>query len=137
MARKYAWVFSELPPKCTLKKWEKEQCVADAEKFIAEYYRPTFVKPPPKDDRFNYVVDFRAAFGGSYLRFYVKYASPGPDALSPFFEYPFARLGCFGRARWNLWARRHNDHRVCIEPRPKALRACFASMRENPWFEFF
>ena len=49
--------------------------------------------------KFNHVVDFRAAFSGSYLRFFAKYACPGSRALSPFFEHPFARLGCFGRDR--------------------------------------
>jgi hypothetical protein len=70
------------------------------------------------------------------LPFYAKYACPGSHALSPFFEHPFARLGCFGRDRWNLWARRHNDQWICIELRFQTLRECFQSMRENPWFHF-
>jgi len=115
---------------------EKEQCVAQAEKFIAEFYRHKFIKPAPKNYKFNHVVDFRAAFSGSYLRFFAKYACPGSQALSPFFEHPFARLGCFGRDRWNLWARRHNDQWICIERRLQTLRECFQSMRENPWFHF-
>lgn len=116
MPSRYIWAPSEIPPKCKLQRWEKEQCVAEAEKFI--------------------VVDFRAAFSGSYLRFFAKYACPGSHALSPFFEHPFARLGCFGRDRWNLWARRHNDQWICIERRLQTLRECFQSMRENPWFHF-
>ena len=115
---------------------EKEQCVAEAEKFIAEFYRHKFIKPAPKDYELNQVVDFRAAFSGSYLRFYAKYACPGSHALSPFFEHPFARLGCFGRDRWNLWARRHNDEWICIENQLQTLAKCFQSMRENPWFHF-
>ena len=136
MPSRYIWTFSGIPPKCKLKKWEKERWVAEAEKFIAEFYRPTFVKPPAKGYEFNYVVDFRVVFSGSYLRFYAKFACPGPNALSPFFEHAFARLGYFDRDRWNLWARRHNDEWICIEPQPKALRECFDSMRENPWFHF-
>src|SRR4029077_19398395 len=31
----------------------------------------------PKNYKFNHVVDFRAAFSGSYLRFFAKYACPG------------------------------------------------------------
>jgi hypothetical protein len=61
---------------------EKEQCVAEAEKFIAEFYRHKFIKPAPKNFQFNHIVDFRADFSGSYLRFYAKYACPGPRALS-------------------------------------------------------
>ena len=38
------WAPSEIPPKCKLQRLEKEQCVADAEKFIAEFYRHKFIK---------------------------------------------------------------------------------------------
>jgi hypothetical protein len=115
MPPRYIWAPSEIPPKCKLQRLEKEQCVAEAEKFIAEFYRHKFIKPAPKNYQFNHIVDFRADSSGSYLRFYAKYACPGPRALSPSFEHAFARLGCFGRDRWNLWARRHNDQWICIE----------------------
>jgi hypothetical protein len=136
MPPRYIWSPSKIPPKCKLQTWEKEQCVAEAQKFIAEFYRHKFIKPTPKDYKFNHVVDFRVAFGGSYLRFYAKYACPGPHALSPFFEHAFARLGCFGGDRWNLWARRHNDQWMCIEQGIQTLQECLQSMRENPWFHF-
>ena len=136
MPSRYIWTPSKIPPKCILRRLEKEQCVAEAEKFIAEFYRHKFIKPAPKDYELNHVVDFRAAFSGSYLRFYAKYACPGSHALSPFFEHPFARLGCFARDRWNLWARRHNDEWICIENQLQTLAKCFQSMRENPWFHF-
>jgi hypothetical protein len=38
------WAPSKIPPKCKLQRLEKEQCVADAEKFIAEFYRHKFIK---------------------------------------------------------------------------------------------
>ena len=136
MPPRYIWAPSEIPPKCKLQRLEKERCVAEAEKFIAEFYRHEFIKPAPKNHQFNHIVDFRADFSGSYLRFYAKYACPGPRALSPSFEHPFARLGCFGRDRWNLWARRHNDQWICIERQLQTLAECFESMRENPWFHF-
>jgi len=103
MPSRHIWASSEIPPKCKLQRLEKEQCVAEAEKFIAEFYRHKFIKPTPKNYKFNHVVDFQVAFSGSYLRFFAKYACPGSHALSPFFEHPFARLGCFGRDRWNPW----------------------------------
>ena len=62
MPSRYIWAPSEIPPKCKLQRLEKEQCVADAEKFIAEFYRHKFIKPAPKDYELNRVVDFRAAF---------------------------------------------------------------------------
>ena len=74
MPSRYIWATSKIPPKCKLQRLEMEQCVADAEKFITEFYRHKFIKPAPKDYELNHVVDFRAAFSESYLRFYAKYA---------------------------------------------------------------
>src|SRR6516225_6471489 len=82
MPPRYIWAPSEIPPKCKLQRLEKEQCVAEAEKFIAEFYRHKFIKPAPKNFQFNHIVDFRADFSGSYLRFYAKYASAPVHAPS-------------------------------------------------------
>jgi hypothetical protein len=62
MPSRYIWASSKIPPKCKLQRLEKEQCVAEAEKFIAEFYRHKFIKPASKDYELNHVVDFRAAF---------------------------------------------------------------------------
>lgn len=70
------------------------------------------------------------------LRNFPEMQTAEVGALSPFFEHAFARLGYFDRDRWNLWARRHNDQWLYIEPQPKPLRECCESMRENPWFHF-
>lgn len=59
MPSRYIWAPSKIPPKCKLQRLEKEQCVAEAEKFIAEFYRHKFIKPAPKDYELNHVVDFR------------------------------------------------------------------------------
>lgn len=135
MSRQWIWVKSDIPPKCKLSKWEKQARVAEAEEFLRTYYRPTFVRPPPVHPEFNYVIDFCANWHGSYLRCVAKYACPEPDALTPFFEVPFARLGCFGRDRYNLWARRHNDQWIVLAEDLTLLQA-FAEMRGNPWFQF-
>lgn len=132
----WIWVKSDIPPKCKLSKWEKQERVAKAQEFIRTFYRPQFVKPPPPNPVGNYVVDFDACWRGSYLRFTAKYACPGSHALAPFFEHPFARLGYFGgRDRYNLWARRHNDQWIVIAE-DLTLDGGFAEMRENPWFQF-
>jgi hypothetical protein len=135
MSHEWIWAKSATPPKCKLTKWEKQARVADAEKFLDAYYRPTFILPPPPNPRFNYIVDFSASWHGSYLRFTARYACPGPTALAPFFEVGFARLGYFNRDRYNLWARRHNDQWFVLGDE-LTLPGCFAEMRANPWFQF-
>ena len=136
MARQMVSMKSDSPPKCNLTKREKASRVAEAEKLLATFYRPRFVRPPPEDQRFNYIVGFSANWHGAYLRFIVRYACPGPTALSPFFELPFARLGYFGgRDCYNLWARRHNDQWIVLAEE-LTLPAAFEEMRTNPWFQF-
>jgi hypothetical protein len=136
MSRQWIWVQSNTPPKCKLAKWEKQARLAKVEEFLRTYYRPQFVKPPPANPEFNYIVDFSAGWHGSYLRLSVKYACPSPRALAPSFERAFARMGYFGGSdRYNLWARRHNDQWI-VMARNLTLEACFAQMRQNPWFEF-
>jgi hypothetical protein len=124
---------SNIPPKCKLSKWQKQALQARADAFVAEFYKPG-IEPPPKDARFNYIVDFSTKWHGAYLQFIVKYACPGPNALSPFFEIAFARLGYWRPDCWNIWARRHNDQWMVIDS-DLTLDQCFEEMRQNPWFQ--
>lgn len=136
MRHQKIWVKSDIPPKCKLAKHQKEARVAEAMKFLRDFYEPTFLIPPPADSNFNYVVAFSACWHGSYLRFTATYACPGPNAISPSFEQHFARLGYFeGRNCYNLWARRHNDQWIAIAD-DLTLQGCFDLMRGNPWFHF-
>lgn len=128
----WVWAPTNIPPKCKLTKWQKESLQAEADKFVAEFYRAT-LKPPPTDAQFNYVVDYSTKWHGAYLQFISKYVCPRPNAISPFFEVAFARLGYFGRDSWNIWARRHNDEWMVIN-RQLTLQQCFEEMRTNPWF---
>lgn len=135
MSRNFIWVKSDTPPKCKLDRWAKQAFVAQAEAFIADFYRPTFINPPPADPQFNTIIEFSARWHGSYLLLTAKYACPGPNALSPSFETHFARLGYFNSGRFNLWARRHNDQWIVLAS-DLTLDAAFAEMRTNPWFHF-
>ena len=135
MPKEWVWVQTGIPPKCKLSKWQKEALKAKADKFVQDYYKATFIRPPPEDARFNYIVDFSTEWHGAYLRFIARYACPGPNAISPFFETAFARLGYFRNDAWSLWARRHNDQWIVLDHQI-ALEECFEHMRNNPWFQF-
>ena len=133
MPRSYVWMPTNTPPKCQLTKWEKQSLQAEADHFVAEFYKPS-IKSPPQDAQFNYIVDFSTKWHGAYLQFIATYACPSPNALSPFFQSPFARLGYFGPNSWNLAARRHNDQWMVLGS-GMTLAACFQQMRTDPWFQ--
>ncbi len=132
MSRQWIWARSSIPPKCKLDKWQKDAFVAKAEEFANEFYRPR-LESPPENPEFNYPVAVSVRWQGSYLRFTVKFACPSSNAISPFFERHFARLGYFGPDRFNLWARRHNDEWIVLAEE-LSLQSCFDEMRSNPWF---
>lgn len=82
----WIWAPTDTPPKCKLSKWQKQSLLAQADKLVNEFYKPTFIKPPAKDQHFNHLVDCSTKWHGAYLYFIAKYAGPGPNALSPFFR---------------------------------------------------
>ncbi len=135
LSREWTWMQTGIPPKNKLSKWQKLDWKAKADNFVQTYYKPAFIKPPPADARFNFIVDFSTKWHGSYLQFIARYACPGPNAISPFFDTAFARLGYFRNDAWSLWARRHNDQWMVLDHQI-TLQECFDQMRIDPWFQF-
>lgn len=79
-----------------------------ANELVETAFKPTYVKPPPKSPRFNYIIDIWTKWHRNYFYFGATYASPGPTAISPTFETKFARLEFVGGGRFNLSYMRHN-----------------------------
>ena len=85
----------------------KSNVTAEAGKLIDTVLKPKHVKPPAEDARFNYVVDIYSKWYRNYFYFCAKYACPGPNAISPYFEDKFARLEYIGNGQFNLAYMRH------------------------------
>jgi len=83
---------------------EVERC---AQELIYSTLKPRYIQPPPLKAEFNYLVDLYTKWKGPFFYFCSKYCSPGPRALSPFFELGFARLQYAGKDRFNLAYFRH------------------------------
>ncbi|MBN1106787.1 MAG: hypothetical protein JXL84_25515 [Deltaproteobacteria bacterium] len=74
---------------------------------VESHLKPAFFQPPPKDPRYNYIVDLYTKWRGRYFYFMAKYASPGPNRIAPFFEVGFARMEHAGMGRFHLSYFRH------------------------------
>ena len=61
---------------------------AEAHELVERHLKPACIEPPPKDRRFNYLIDITTRWHRSFFYLVATYASPGPDALSPTFESP-------------------------------------------------
>ena len=79
---------------------------------VESVLKPRYVKPPPDEPRFNYIVDLFTKWHGRYFYFCSRYAVPGPNAIQPFFEDRFARLEYAGSNRFNLAFMRHTGHQA-------------------------
>jgi len=133
MGQQWVWIKTNTPPKNAISKAAKVGLLALVQTFLDEHYK-SHIPPPPKDRNCNYVIDYKVKWRGPYIYFIAKYACPFPNSISSEFDVAFARLGCFSRDRFNLWARRHNDQWLIIES-DLTLEECFNCMKENPWFD--
>ena len=109
------WVYvPRAAPKAKVPEAVKIKVSHQGQRLIDEW-KPQYIKAPPKGDRFNYIVDLFTKWQRNYFYFVAKYASPGPTALSPFFEAPFTRLEYRGENQFNLSFMRHTGKWVEVE----------------------
>jgi len=95
--------------------------------------KPGHIKPPPKDKKFNYLVDIYTKWYRNYFYFCSKYLCPHPDAISPSFEDKFARLEYVGKDRFNLSYMRHTGQWWEIFSEI-TLDECIKEIKEMPHF---
>lgn len=133
--RTKTWVYS--PPKPRVPDAIKLELKTKATELIDTVLKPEHVKPPPKNAKWNYVVDLYTKWHSNYFYFYAKYACPGPNALSPFFDTGFARLeysgGADRQSRFNLSYMRHTGKWLEIGY-GLSLEECLAEVREGGLF---
>jgi hypothetical protein len=126
------WVFS--PSKqSNLSDDVKAKVTAKAKDIIDTVLKPKHVKPPAEDKPFNYIVDIYAKWHRNYFYFCAKYACPGPNAISPYFEVKFARLEYVGNNQFNLAYMRHTEKWWELYTE-LSLVECLNAIRDEPHF---
>ena len=132
--RRKRWVYAPpKPSKPSVPAAIKADVEAKARALVESVLKPLHVKPPPEDERFNYIVDIGTKWYRSYFYFIATYRSPGPTALSPSFEAKFARLEYRGPNHFGLAFMRHTGQ--WVEPYPDlSLDECLEAIRDDPFF---
>ena len=102
------WVYDPKPKKSAVPEATKNRLSELAAEIIKTDLFPQHVKPARKNDTFNYIVDIYTKWYRNYFYFCAKYHCPGPNALSPYFETKFARLGYLASGKYELAYQRHN-----------------------------
>ena len=87
----------------------KREVTAKANRIIETQFKPEHLELPPEKPRFNYIVDIYSRWRGAFFYFCAKYACPGPNAISPYFEVKFTRLAYQANGRFNVAYMRHTD----------------------------
>jgi hypothetical protein len=129
------WVFSPpKPPPPPVPDDLKAEAVTKAGELVERFLKPQFLKPPPKDRRWNYISDIHTKWHRSFFYFTATYRSRGPTAIKPTFESPFARLEYVGGRRFNLAYMRHTGKWWEVH-QGLALDKCLKYVREDPTFQ--
>jgi hypothetical protein len=101
---------------------------------IESFLKPKYIRAPRKNSPFNYKVDIYTKWYRNYFYFCSKYATSGPNALSPFFETRFARLEYNRNELFNLSFMRHNGQWIEIYQN-FTLDKCLATIKDDQHFE--
>ena len=112
----------------------KDVVSARAKTFVESELKPKHVEPPPSDPHYNYLVDISTKWHGRFFYFVSKYASPGPNALSPLFDAPFTRLEYQRNGRFSLAYMRHTGQWWQVYTDLTADEA-ISEIRENMLFQ--
>ena len=105
-----------------------------ANELIETVLKPKHVKPPAKDERFNYIADIYTKWYRHYFYFCARYRVPGPNAVSPLFEEKFGRLEYVGHDRFNLSYMRHTEEWWEFGT-GLSLDQCLAHLKDDPLFQ--
>jgi hypothetical protein len=111
----------------------KRQVAEASHKWVDTVLKPKHIKAPPKEKRFNYLVDIDTRWHRHFFYFEAKYACPGPNAITPFFTAKFARLECVGKDRFNLSFMRHTEQWVELD-QGLSLDQCLKAIERDPFF---
>jgi len=129
-----AWTFRpQKSPKPKVPENVKLEVETKANELVESFLKPEYIKPPPEDMRFNYVVDIYTKWYRSSFYFCAKYACPDPNAISPFFETKFARMEYAGDGLFNLSYMRHTGKWFEIFE-GLSVDECLETIRDFPHF---
>ena len=129
------WVFSPpKPPPPPVPDDLKAEVERKAGALVEEFLKPQFIKPPPKNWRWNYIIDIHSKWHRSFFYFIATYRSRGPTAIRPTFEAPFTRLEYAGHRRFNLAYMRHTGKWWEVH-QGLTLDKCLKTIREDSTFQ--
>ena len=127
------WVASP-PPKPPIPASVKADVTRRAQELVETVLTPRYVREPPPEPQWNYLVGLSTRWYRSSLYFCATYCCPGPQALSPSFEQRFARMAFAGQNRFHLAFMRYTGAWV-VHYQDLPLDECLTAICDDPWFQ--
>jgi hypothetical protein len=113
----------------------KTEVETKARELIEKVLKPRYIRPPEKDDPSNYITEIGAKWYRNYFYFFTTYACPDPNALSPTFEWKFARLEPLGDGKFALYAMRYTEKEWVGVLDALSVDECMKAIKDDPWFQ--
>ncbi len=126
-SRKYQWVYS--PPKPEVPDQLKKEVIEKSQALV-QRFKQDYVKPPPKDPKWDYIIEIYTKWHSNYFYFRATYACPGPNAISPTFGTGFARMEYVGDGKFNLAYMRHTGQFWQVD-KDLTLKEALQTIQEN------
>ncbi len=112
----------------------KTEVETKAKELIETVLKPRYVLPPPKEEQGNYIIDIGAKWSRGYFYFSTTYACPSPNALSPRFEWTFARMEPLPGGMFALYAMRYTGKEWVGVLDALSVDECMKAINEDDWF---
>lgn len=129
----WTWVYNpKALPKPKVPDALKREVQAKADELVKEFLKPTFIKKPRKNTRWNYIIDIHAKCHGPFFYFIATFRSP--RGITPTFEAPFTRLEYGHDGRFGIAYMRHTGKWWEIRS-GLTLEECLTTIREEPMFQ--
>ena len=126
------WVFNPKKQPLLVPEQIKTKAAEQINALVKNVLKPRYLKPPPKDKRFNYLIDISTKWHRQFFYINGTYFCPGPNRLFPTFDTGFVRMEYVG-GRFNIAYMRHTGKWWPIFS-GLTLNECLAIIKDNPIF---
>ncbi len=127
------WVFAPKKKPLAVPDQVKSTVTKKFDALVNNILKPRYVKPPPKDQRFNHLIDISTKWHRQFFYVNGTYFCPGSHQRSPTFETGFVRLQYVGVDQFNVAYMRHTEKWWQIFS-GLTLKECLNAVEINPIF---
>jgi len=102
-----------------------------AQRLIDLVLKPKYVQPPPAESQFNYIIDVRSKWRGSYFYLFSVYQVADSEQT---FDANIARLEHAGRGRFHLAFQRHTGEWITLAT-DQTIDECLDTIEHEFFFQ--